>query len=748
MLRSFVAFVLLGLAGPALLGAQDPPEAPRVVPVTEPSPEDSPEPSPQEPPRVPDGPAPPTFTAEVEQVIVDLVVTDKKDNPVPGISRDDLVIEEDGVPQEIVSFEAVELPDTPAEEPPPLPVVSRNTDEVGDRGRTFVIVFDDMNMSPFRAHEAKGAVASFLQGAVREGDYVTLIATSGAAWWTSRMEAGREQLIDTLKRLDGRKIPDHSQERMTDWEAMRIHLNHDPQVVGQVMRRWEKYGVTMLAQRDRNDPLAGTADDPYVTARASSQYFEARTRIRVALEVLERAVNGLAGTRGRKSVILLSGGFIYDSSVDEFKRVREASRRANAAIYFVNARGVEGLSVELSAEFGPAPPVQDVGLVFASMNRVDDGSESLAVDTGGFVVRNTNDLAKGIERIARETQLYYLAGYVPTNTARDGGYREIQVKFKKGRGDGLEIRARKGYFAPTASGEQVMTAKEGIDPVLQAALDSPWPKDEIPLRMTHYVTDEQMLGKMAVLVLTEVDIRDLQFEEMDGRLAGEIQFLLVVAQRETGEFFRYDQVITMRLRPSTHERLEQVWFPIARDFELGPGDHQAKIIVREKATGHIGTVVHEFKVPDPAEFRVSTPILSDTQVPTVDESDPKPQPVARREFPQNRQFLCGFEVYGAAKDQGTGMPRVTQGYQILAADGSVLLGIEPTPMQPTSLGALSRLFGFPLKEVPLGEYELVMTVRDEIAGKALERREPFTVVEPVPEPAPETTATHRTPASP
>ena len=51
-------------------------------------------------------------------------------------------------------------------------------------------------------------MASFLQSGVREGDYVTLIATSGSAWWTARMEAGRDKLIDTLKRLDGRRIPD------------------------------------------------------------------------------------------------------------------------------------------------------------------------------------------------------------------------------------------------------------------------------------------------------------------------------------------------------------------------------------------------------------------------------------------------------------------------------------------------------------------------------------------------------------
>jgi len=357
MRRALLAPSLLLLAGAAGLLAQETPAPPEP-------------PAPQV--------APPTFAAEVEQVIVDLVVIDKKGNPIPGIAKDDLIIEEDDVEQSVVSFEGVALPDEPSEEPPPPPRISLNTAVDAERGRTFVIVFDDMNLSPFRARDAKAAVKSFLESAVREGDYVNLIATSGSAWWTARMESGRDKLIDTLKRLDGRRIPDNSPERLTDWEAMRIHAFHDPQVTSQVMRRFEKYGVSMMAQRDANNPLTGTHSDPFVTARATEVYFDARQRNRIALEVLERALNGLATARGRKSVILVSGGFIHDPTLDEFKRVNAASRRANAAIYFVNARGLDGIPVEFSAEFGPAMPAQDVGYAFASMNRIDDGSEAIA----------------------------------------------------------------------------------------------------------------------------------------------------------------------------------------------------------------------------------------------------------------------------------------------------------------------------------------------------------------------------------
>jgi len=677
--------------------------------------------------------APPTFTGRVEQVIVDLVVTDKKGNPVSGITMDDLVVTEDDVPQAIISFEAVEpgAPAELAEEPPPPPRISSNTEANIGRGRVFVVIFDDMNLAPFRARDAKAAVASFLHSGVSEGDYVNLIATSGSTWWTARMMAGRDKLIDTLKRLEGRRIPDFTIERLTDWEAMRIHVYNDPQIMAQVLRRYERFGALSLAQRAPNDPLSGTVGDPLVTARASQVYFESRTRANAVLGTLERALNGLASASGRKSVILVSEGFIYDLNLQGFKRVSTAARRANAAVYFLNARGLEGLPGEFSAAFGPPVASQDVGYAFASADFVDDGSEVIANDSGGFTVKNTNDLSQGIQRIAKETQQYYLLGYISSNLARDGAFREIEVKFKKGRAKGLKIRARRGYYAPAEDGSAVVGGKEGVDPEMQAALDSPWPVDGIPIRMTDFVRAEQMLGKANVLVVAEVDIRGLEFTEQEGRHRAEIELLLVVAHRESGEFFRYEQSIAMKLRPSTRQRLNRVGFPIMRDFALRPGDYQAKIIVREAGTGVIGTVIHEFDVPSLQEFRVGTPNLTDTFGESDQGLPANPQPLARREFQQGKVLMCQVDVFGAGKGE-TGMPQVAHGYRVLAPDGSELTSHPESVIRPTSLGALSRTFGFSLEAAEPGDYVMVMTFRDELAGKRLELREPFKVLPPVP----------------
>jgi VWFA-related protein len=682
---------------------------------------------PESPPPAGEEPRP-TFPAQVEQVTVDVVVTDKKGNPVRGLTRDQFAVREDGALQAIASFEAIELPPAPPPVAAPRPRVSTNTAPEAQVGRTFVVLFDDIHLTPFQAHRAKGAVGEFLTSGVREGDRLTLVATGGGVWWSTRMMAGRDELMGMLKRLDGRNIPDTSPERMTDYEALRIHIYRDPIVIERVKRRYEGYGVTLA--RLSSEDSARTIEDPFVTGKASEVYYQATTRMRITLEVIERVLDSLATTKGRKSLILVSQGFIYDPNLDEFKRVVQASRRANTAIYFLDTRGLDSMPMALTAQFGPPIDNRDIGALFSESFEASEGSESIAADSGGFSVKNQNDLNKGILRIANETRLYYLLGYNPTNTAQDGKFRKIDVKVAQ---KGVQVRARKGYYAALAGGKSALDKKpKTVDPDIQAALDSPYEVDQIPLRMSAYTFDETLLGKAAVIVATEVDVNNFSFEEKDGRFHDTAEFLLIVAHRETGEFFRYDQKIDMRLFPATFERLKRTWFPIARDFELKPGGYQAKIVVRDKNSGRIGTVLHEFEVPDLVDFRTSTPILSDALMEKKEGETglPRPAMVVRREFTggPDATLYCQVEVYGAAKEKKSGMPEVTMGYTIFRPDGSVMTRVEPTLIRPTSLGKLSRLVGTSLEWATPGDYEMVLSLKDQVSNRTLEIREPFRVV--------------------
>lgn len=690
----------------------------------------TPVPSPS--PRAVDAGQAPSFPAQIEQVTVDVVVTDKKGVPVTSLSQSDFKVFDDGKPQEIATFDKVVLPEKPAEAPPPMPHVSSNTDDDVRAVRTFVIVFDDIHLAPFQAHRAKGAVAEFLKNGVREGDRVTLVAAGGGAWWSTRMEVGRGELMTLLKRLDGRNIPDMSPDRMSDYEAMRIHVYHDTQVAERVSRRFATYGVNPSGATQSSQAGAGGLgidSDPMVSGRASEVYYQALTKNRITLEVVERALNSLVGTRGRKSMILVSEGFIYDPNMDEFKRIQLAARRANVAIYFLDTRGLGGLSVYATAQFGPPIAEQDIGAGFMEHLEASEGAESMAADSGGFSVKNTNDLGKGIKRIADETRSYYLLGYNPNNIARDGRFHKIDVKVA---GKNLELRARKGYYAPLPDGSKsALDTKRrgGPDPVIQSALDSPFEEPAIPMRMTAHVFDETLLGKANVLLSVDVDLSGFAFQEQDGRFAGTLEMLMVAAHRETGEYYRYDQKYDMRLLPQTRERLRTQWYPITRDFELAPGGYQAKLVARDKTSGKVGTIIHYFEVPELTQFRTSSLVLTDTLQPQREGSGERQTPavVARRSFKPGGVLYCQFEVFGAEKDKKSGMPKVSAGYVIQTKEGQVVTGVAPTVIQPTSLGKLSRMVGSRLEGVAPGEYEWILNLKDDLNGKVLQIREPFTV---------------------
>ena len=557
---------------------------------------------------------------------------------------------------------------------------------------------------------------------------MTLAATLGGTWWSTRMEAGRDELIELLKGFDGRHIPDTSRERVTDFEALRIHQESDLEVARRVQRRFQELGVAQAQQaagQTEYSSYFATDIDPYVRARAAEVYFQSAARNRRTLAVLERSLQALNATRGRKSLILVSAGFIYDRHLEAFKWVARAARRANTVVYFVNAKGLEGMPAFMTAEFGAALPHIDMGFALAEDFWNAEGSEAIASDSGGFTVKDTNDLSAGFKRIADETSSYYLLGYNPTNIARDGKFRKLSVKVP-GR-KGVKVRARKGYYAPSDDENDADRRKAGVDPVFQEALDSPHEMGDLPLRMTHFIGGETFLGEARVEVVTEVDLGALELEGREGRYLGGVEFLLVTAHRETGEFFRYDQKVEMNLLPGTRDRLRKTWFPIRREFELPAGDHQAKIVVRDMRSGRVGTVVHRFEVPHLDEFRVSTPILSDTG--PVEGKDPgeRVAPVARRQFEQGKVLFCEFEVYGAQKD-GSGMPRVDMGYVVKRADGSVFKAVAPVEIRPTSLGELSRLFRFGLQTAQPGDYELQMIFYDRVAAKSLEIAERFSVL--------------------
>jgi VWFA-related protein len=684
----------------------------------------------------PQAPPPkPTFPAQAEVVTVDVVVTDRGGAPVLDLRREDFTVTEDGVPQPITAFEAVHRPApgppiAGAPPAPPEPRTSSNRETPGREAASFVVVFDELHMGPAEAVRAREAVADFLKAGVADRDRVAVVGTAEGTRWTARMPEGRDTLLQVAARFQGRLHGEVVRDAMTEYEAMRIDQERDPIVTDEVMRRFLSTGQIRRDTKlpgDRTDDsanLVGWRQD--VQARAAQVYARAAARLEQTLGIIERSLAALAESPGRKSLVLVSGGIIQDTRLGASRRVVTEARRANAAIYFLDARGLVAAPAAFQADVGVPTDTVDVsaGVGLDESRDRSEGSEALAVDTGGFVVRNQNDLAAGLARIGRESRSYYLLGYPPTNRAADGRFRKIEVKVAR---QGVTVRARRGYYAPGK--DERKEGGETRDAAIQRALDAPFDLPDVPLRALTYVLGEAAPGQTAVLVTAEADVHGLAFAEREGTARDTLQTLLLIARRDTGEYTRFDQQFEMSFRLETRARYERTWFPITRELKLAPGPYQAKIVARDGNSGRVGSLTHDFDVPAPAGLRISTPILSDR---LRDEAAGArvPEPTARRRFAPAGLLHCRFEVYGAAMDPRTGQPNVTAGFAIRRSDGRVLAAMPETPLKPGPDGALGRSLGMPLDGAPPGVYELIVLVTDIAAGQTAEVREPFVIEGP------------------
>jgi hypothetical protein len=166
---------------------------------------------------------------------------------------------------------------------------------------------------------------------------------------------------------------------------------------------------------------------------------------------------------------------------------------------------------------------------------------------------------------------------------------------------------------------------------------------------------------------------------------------------------------------------------MTREFELAPGSYQAKLVVRERNGGRLGSVAHEFTVPSAGPLRLSTPILTDTFEERTGQARPELVLRAQRAFRRDGTLACHFEVYGAKRGESDGQARVSAGHSIVRADGTVVRE-APLSAIAASTGSMTRLLAFPLAGLEPGDYRLVLRVKDELAGQSLEVAEPFSVV--------------------
>ena len=177
------------------------------------------------------------------------------------------------------------------------------------------------------------------------------------------------------------------------------------------------------------------------------------------LGALKYIVTGMSELPGRKSVILFSDGFklfeqdemgIQESGrvMDFLHELVDVANRSSVVFYTVDARGLQYTGFTAADSITDTSPD---GMNKAATARRDqlldtqDGLSYLAEETGGFAVKNSNDLAGGVRRVL-EDQSYYLVAYEPDSDTFDAAKRKFNKLEVKVLRKGANARYRSGFF--------------------------------------------------------------------------------------------------------------------------------------------------------------------------------------------------------------------------------------------------------------------------------------------------------------
>jgi hypothetical protein len=705
----------------------------------------------------------PTFPSRVDLVTVDVVVLDREGRPVRDLRREDFSLLEDGRRQEIATFEVFsseeeeeEAAATPAG---PAPAATRR----GPGGaRTFVLLVDDVGIAPSRGEVAVEALRRLLDEGLREGDEALFATTSGDAWWSARMPEGREDLLALIGRIRGRLLGDDGRDAISEWEAFRIV-------------HFEGSGGRASIGSDGGSGSAGppTAPRPAappgadLTDRVVMRYYERRVcnpdppavtpreqctamvlgkaqlvdqrranRTRDVLAAVDRAVFALTGARGRKSLLLLTEGFLNDPDLRGVQEVASRCREANVAVHSLDVRGLLAANPGLSATDWAAPNIAELGIMRSEQLEAQAaGNVGLAEDTGGFAVRDTNDLGGGALRVAQESRVYYLLGYAPPEGKGPRDWRRLQVEVSR---PGVKVRARRGYTLRSAAeiaaaglpgrAERKAADKAGGTPEpptlpteVARALLSPEAREDIPLRAMAYAFEERPRGLLAVTLVVEADLAALANLGGAERPQGVLSLSALAAHRDSGRRARIDQQVKV---DAGMGGVWEGWLSLRRELELPPGIVQARVVVRDEFLGRLGATTVRFEVPSPGALRISTPILTDRLRREAAGAPPSPVMLARREFRTGADLYCLFEVYGGTARVGGPLE---SSHLLRRADGRTLQEGPASPIEVSRDGRRVRLLRFPLEGLAPGEYELVVRVEDKASGRVVERTEAFRV---------------------
>lgn len=427
-----------------------------------------------------------TFRSNVRVVLLDVVVTDNKDEPVTGLPKNDFEVLEDGKPQTMASFdEHAGVPDIPAlalaAKLPPnvfsnLPLV-----KAGDAAN--VLLLDSLNTPMSDQSYVHAAMIKYIKN-IRPGTRLAIFTLGSRLRFVQGFTGDPAVLMAALngKKTAGNPELSNLLQSSAEQDASR-------RAIDQIKELQASTGANLQSSID--------ALTQFQAETTSSQ---TDVRVKTTLEALQQLSRYLVGIPGRKNVIWFSGSFplntlsisssgpnsvmptgLPDPSGVTREYQYDIAKAANmlaAAQIAIYPIGAEGVAVDPHYDLsGPLPPkiagikaeqqmtqaqVADLQLGQTQRNADHSSMDELARDTGGQAYYNTNGFNDALDHVLNNGTHYYTLTYSPTNRTMDGEFRRIEVKLATGK---YHLAYRRGYYATNAETKPSVQASPVGDPL-------------------------------------------------------------------------------------------------------------------------------------------------------------------------------------------------------------------------------------------------------------------------------------------
>ena len=660
------------------------------------------------------------FKANANLVIVDVTAKDKSGKPIEGLKAEDFIITEDGKPQKIAVFEYQHIatePDPPKEitlddqfklpEAPKTTITSATPGQIQYHDKRLMVFFFDFSSMqiPDQLRAQDGAL-EYLNKHITKDDVVAVLFYSSIVQVLSDFTSDRDVLTRTVKQLP----------------------------IGEASE--------LAALADTGDDTGEDTQAAFVADETEFNIFNTDKK----LAAIEEAAKMLAGFPEKKALVYFSGG-LSRTGLDNEAQLQasiNAATKANLAIYAIDTRG---LTADPPGGGAAKAGARGSGIFNGSVYNAQRSSQlssqdtlfTLAAETGGKSFFDSNDIALGITKTQEAMSSYYLLGYYSTQTALDGKYRKIAVKFTNGKLAG-KLEHREGYYADKVFGKLNAQEKEQQ---LKEALSAGDPATDLPLALQ---VDYFRISPTAYFVPVSIKIPGsvVALAAKGGAATTQFDFAGQVQDERRGVVGNVRDNIPIKLDQGSAATAPKKSFQYDAGFTLEPGRYHMKFVVRENNTGKMGTFETKFTVPDlsadTSGLKLSTVIWSNQREPVTAAvgqaerftrrreaasplivGDQKVVPNITHVFRRSQNLYVNFDVYDALPDPANAKSRrVKVSMGLFNKDGVKTFEVGPldaTRLAATRPEAVPVQFQVPLKDVRRGEYTCQINVVDEVGRK-------------------------------